>query len=169
VLGVGGLGHMAVQILKATTACRIVAVDTDPVKLALATDLGADLVVPAGPEAAAAILDATDGFGAAAVFDFVGADDTLALAVAAVAGPSKIVIVGGGGGTVPLTFSALPFNCSVQTTLWGTMAEFREVLALAAAGRITVRTELIPLTGAIDAYSRLQSGSLGSARAVAVP
>ena len=41
VIGVGGLGHLGVQILKATTAARVIAVDTRPDALALTRDLGA--------------------------------------------------------------------------------------------------------------------------------
>ncbi|HEX7460003.1 MAG TPA: alcohol dehydrogenase catalytic domain-containing protein, partial [Acidimicrobiales bacterium] len=43
VIGVGGLGHLAVQILKATTAARVVAVDTREEARALAGNEGADL------------------------------------------------------------------------------------------------------------------------------
>ena len=52
VIGVGGLGHLAIQILKATTAARVVAVDTRPEALALAQDCGADLTVQSGEAAA---------------------------------------------------------------------------------------------------------------------
>ncbi len=42
VIGVGGLGHMALQILRATSGARIVALDTDEQRLQRATELGAD-------------------------------------------------------------------------------------------------------------------------------
>ena len=42
VIGVGGLGHMAIQILRALHAARVVAIDTSPAKLELARELGAD-------------------------------------------------------------------------------------------------------------------------------
>ena len=51
VVGIGGLGHLAVQILKATTAARVVAVDTRPEALALAVDEGADHTVTPGGDA----------------------------------------------------------------------------------------------------------------------
>jgi propanol-preferring alcohol dehydrogenase len=169
VIGVGGLGHMAIQILAATTATRIIAVDSDPAKLALALELGAHQALLGGPDAAAEIAEATAGAGVAAVFDFVGVDATLALAAGVVARQSKIVIVGVGGGTLPFNFYTMPYNCPVQSTFWGSMAEFREVLALAAAGRIAVRTEAVALSDAIETYTRLEKGALGAARAVAVP
>ena len=42
VIGVGGLGHVGVQILKATTAARVIAVDTRAEALRLAEECGAD-------------------------------------------------------------------------------------------------------------------------------
>lgn len=46
VIGVGGLGHMAVQILAATTAVRIVAVDVREDALRLAREIGAQHTIP---------------------------------------------------------------------------------------------------------------------------
>ena len=45
VIGVGGLGHMAVQILRALSPARVIAVDTSAEKLALAREVGADETV----------------------------------------------------------------------------------------------------------------------------
>src|SRR5579875_2800233 len=58
VIGVGGLGHLAVQVLKATTAARIVAVDTRAEALDLARQYGADLTLESGADTAAALRDA---------------------------------------------------------------------------------------------------------------
>lgn len=61
VIGVGGLGHMAVQILRALSPSRVIAVDASREKLGLATDVGAHEALEAGDDAAVAILDLTDG------------------------------------------------------------------------------------------------------------
>src|SRR4051794_40731247 len=61
VIGVGGLGHVGVQILKETTAARVIAVDSRAEALRLASEVGADLTVAAGDEAAALIRENTDG------------------------------------------------------------------------------------------------------------
>ena len=98
VVGVGGLGHMAVQILASTTAATIIAVDSDEGRLRHAAGLGASHAVPAGDGAAAEILAATGGRGADVVLDFVGVDETLELAAACVATAGQITIVGVGGG-----------------------------------------------------------------------
>jgi propanol-preferring alcohol dehydrogenase len=69
VIAVGGLGHMGLQILKATTGARIIAIDSDEAKLRLARQIGADLVLPSDAAAAQKVLDETAGYGADAVFD----------------------------------------------------------------------------------------------------
>jgi alcohol dehydrogenase, propanol-preferring len=55
VIGVSGLDHMAVQILRALSSARIVAVDLDQRKLDVARDLGADETVMSGDDAAAQV------------------------------------------------------------------------------------------------------------------
>src|SRR5690606_23761601 len=51
VIGAGGLGHMAVQILSELCATRIVGVDQREEALQFVSDLGAHHVVKAGPDA----------------------------------------------------------------------------------------------------------------------
>jgi alcohol dehydrogenase, propanol-preferring len=55
VIGVGGLGHMAIQILAATTATRIIAVDVKDEALELAKRLGAHEAIKSDADAAAQI------------------------------------------------------------------------------------------------------------------
>src|SRR5262245_7021547 len=80
VLGVGGLGHLAIQILRALTPATIVAVDPRPEAREHARALGADHVLEPGPDAAETILDLTKGRGVALALDLVGSEDTLGLA-----------------------------------------------------------------------------------------
>ena len=61
VIGVGGLGHVAVQIIKTVSAASIIAVDTRAEALDLATRGDADLAIQAGSEAADQIRAATSG------------------------------------------------------------------------------------------------------------
>jgi propanol-preferring alcohol dehydrogenase len=168
VIGAGGLGHMAIQILRALTPARVVAVDTSPQKLAQARELGADDAIAPGDDAVARIRDATGGLGAEVVIDVVGSDDTLALAVASARVWGHLTIVGLGGGTLPVSFFGVPYECSIATTYWGTHGELREVLALARAGRLHVNVERFPLERAIEAYDRLRAGTIAG-RAVVTP
>ena len=169
VIGVGGLGHLAVQLLRTLTPARVVAVDLDPNKRRLAEGHGADLTLDPQDDAAARIAAGAGELGPALVLDCVGSDDTLALAASVVTNRSRIVVVGVAGGTLPFSFFSLPYECSIGTTFWGTIGELAEVVALVRARRITVDIERIDLSDALDAYGELEAGRFGSGRAVALP
>jgi len=168
VIGVGGLGHLAVQILRATTATRIIAVDTRPEALEVARESGADLVLAAAGDPADAVKDATRGRGADVVLDFVGSDATLALAAAAVRSMGDLTIVGIAGGSLAVSFFSQPYEVSIQTTYWGTRTELAEVLELGARGLLTPRIRTFPLAEARAAYDLMSAGELAG-RAVVVP
>ncbi len=176
VIGVGGLGHVAVQLLKALSPARVVAVDTRAEALELALRHGADAALPAAALPAPGLRAETGGDaatltarelraetgrqGAALVIDCVGVDTTLALAAETVAPGGHVAIVGLGGGTFPMRFGAVPMETPVVLSNWGTRAELAEVVALARAGAIHMEVERIPLSGALDAYQRLESGDV---------
>jgi len=168
VIGVGGLGHLGIQILEATTASQVIAVDTRPEALALATECGADMTVTAGEGAAEAIRAATGGRGADVVLDFVGSDSTLALGATVARTVGDLTIVGIAGGSLPVSFFSVPYEVSIQTTYWGTRPELVEVLELAAQGRLRARATTFPLEHALDAYHAMEDGKL-EGRAVITP
>ncbi|WP_320668628.1 NAD(P)-dependent alcohol dehydrogenase [Patulibacter defluvii] len=169
VIGIGGLGQMAVQLLRALTSARIVAVDPSAPHRERARACGADETLAPGPDAAASILERTAGRGAQLVLDVVGGDGTLELGrtVAAVGG--HLTVLGLAGGS--LTWSAmgvLPWECSLTSTYWGSAIELVEVLDLARAGRIRTAVERYPLARAGDAYAALREGRVAG-RAVVCP
>ncbi|MFC7881962.1 NAD(P)-dependent alcohol dehydrogenase, partial [Streptomyces sp. NPDC057376] len=98
VIGAGGLGHVAIQLLRALTSARVVALDVSEDKLRLAREVGAHETVLSDAKAADAVRELTGGLGAEAVFDFVGVAPTVktAGAVAAVEGDVTLVGIGGG-------------------------------------------------------------------------
>ena len=168
VIGVGGLGHMAVQILRALSPAQVIAVDTSADKLRLARDVGADEAIEAGDGAADAIRELTGGLGAELVIDMVGANDTLALSSGVVRFESHLTVVGLAGGTFEFGFGALPFECQLTLPYWGSGVELTEVLELARAGKIRSHVERFPLERAEEAYERMRQGSLDG-RAVICP
>jgi propanol-preferring alcohol dehydrogenase len=168
VIGVGGLGHMAVQILRALSPARVIAVDTSAEKLRLARDVGAEEAVMAGEGAAEAINDATSGRGAELVIDMVGSDDTLALSAQVVRFESHLTVVGLAGGTFQFGFGTLPFECQLAIPYWGSAVELMEVLDLARAGKIRAHVERFSLDRVEDAYEKMRSGTLDG-RAVICP
>lgn len=168
VIGTGGLGHVGIQILRAITGATVVALDVNDEKLQLARDVGAHHAVLSNDEAPAAIKDLTNGQGADAVFDFVGAAPTVKIAGASAASEGVVSLVGIGGGLLPVGFGATAFEVSVSSPYWGSRGELIEVLELARRGQIHVEVEEFSLADAPRAYQRLHDGQVRG-RAVVVP
>ena len=77
VIGVGGVGHIGLQLVKVLgSGGRVIGVDTDERRRRLARELGADEVLGEEADVAGAVRELTDGAGADVVFDFVGTDAT---------------------------------------------------------------------------------------------
>ena len=170
VLGVGGLGHMAVQLLSAVSATRIIAGDVDEAKLAHARELGADAVVNTRDAEAAlkTIQEFAGKRGCILVLDCVGVQPTVNLASKAVGMNSQLTVVGLGGGKIDWSAYALPFGCSLTTPYWGSRKELMEVIALAQDGRIKAENAYFKLDEANEVYEKLEKGQI-KGRAVLVP
>jgi len=168
VIGVGGLGHMGVQILRALSPARIVAVDVSDEHLRLARESGADETVKAGDLAAEAIREITKGRGAELVVDMVGSDDSVALAAAVAKFESDLTIVGLAGGKFEFAFGAVPFEAELCIPYWGTAVELMECLDLAREGKIRAHVEHFSLEEAPQAYEKMREGHLDG-RAVISP
>jgi alcohol dehydrogenase, propanol-preferring len=168
VIGAGGLGHVAVQLLRGLSSVRIVALDLREAALELARVAGADLTIPAEDLSPQQLRAEIGRQGAALVLDFVASDATLALAAAAVSIGGDICYVGRGGGSLAVDPGKLPYECSVTLTSWGTLPELVEVVALAQSGAIQLEVERVTLDHVIDAYRRLNRGEV-KGRVVAVP
>ncbi len=168
VIGVGGLGQMAVQMLEALSPARIVAVDVSTDKLATAKTLGADEVVRSDDRAAERIRDLTRGAGAELVLDVVGSDETLALAVGVSRRLGHLTVVGIAGGSTPFSYIGVPTELSVASTFYGSIPELNEVVTLAESGAIRTVVELFPLEQAPEVYQRMREGLL-EGRAVLTP
>ncbi|MFG2958388.1 alcohol dehydrogenase catalytic domain-containing protein [Streptomyces sp. NPDC048291] len=169
VLGVGGLGHLAVRILRATTTAQVLAVDVREEALTLADACGAHFATLPRPDTARVLRARTGGTGAVAVFDFVGSRASLELGVAVLRAGGDLVVVGSGGGELTVRKpGALPPGTRISLPFWGTVPELRRVVALAREGALRVEVERYPLSGAPEAFERLRAGAVRG-RAVVVP
>ena len=168
VIGVGGLGHLAVQILRAMSPAAVIAVDCRADALALATSYGAAHTVLAGDEAAAEVLDLTKGLGADVVLDIVGSNETLRLALAIARTRAKVVVPGIAGGTVPWHFFAAQSEVELTTSLGGSLYDLHEVIALAADGHLEPNVTTFGFDDIPRAFEALESGTLNG-RAVILP
>lgn len=169
VLGAGGLGAFAVQFLRVLTAAQVVAVDPSEDRLAYAAAVGAHEQVSGVDESTTGRLrQLAGGFGADAVLDFVGTDETIAAGVAAVRPGGAYGLVGSAGGRLAAPwFGKLPRDGEVYTFQGSSLADVQEVIALARAGLITNQVEEFGFDDIAEAYDRLAGGKLAG-RAVVV-
>jgi propanol-preferring alcohol dehydrogenase len=169
VIGAGGLGQMAIQVLKAlSAAATVIAVDTSTAKLDTAKKMGADETLVSGVGAVKRIKDITHGLGANLVLDMVGVKPTLEMATQISRVLGHVTIVGLGGGTLPVNFRSPAQECSVASPYWGSIPELMEVVSLAQVGKIKMLVEHFPIERASEAYHLLHDGKI-QGRAVIVP
>ncbi|GAC02611.1 alcohol dehydrogenase [Gordonia namibiensis NBRC 108229] len=166
VIGVGGLGHMAIQILRAMGVGAVIAVDNREQARALALALKADASYPSVDEAAE---DIRARGGADIVLDFAGAPATVEPATTVLGPGGRLVIVGTAGGRVTVGKDVgLASGWQVRAPFWGTRSDLAAVVALAAAGKLTAETVTFDLRDAPEAYEQLRRGELPG-RAVVLP
>lgn len=168
VIGVGGLGLLAVQFLRALCSASVIAVDNDAAHLQLAQEHGADATLVSDASAADHIRDMTAGAGANFILDCVGADSTLKTGIDALARLGRLTLVGAALKTIPFGLHEVPWGAQLATSLNGGTTNLREVIELARLGRIETIVDRYPLGRVEDAYRALADGKLRG-RAVCIP
>jgi NAD+-dependent secondary alcohol dehydrogenase Adh1 len=167
VLGVGGVGHVALQLVRVLGAGEVIGVDTDERRRALAAELGASHTVD-GRDAVEAVRDLTGGRGADVVLDFVGIDQTHADGLAMLARGGTYSVIGYGGNvSVPSVALVVGESC-ILGNLVGTWIDLWELLQLHTQGRVVVRSETHPLDDLNEVLERLRAGDV-TGRAVMIP
>lgn len=155
VIGVGGLGHLAIQFL-AKSGCEVVAftkpgADGDDVRR-----LGAHVVMPTDVDAAT--------IQRAGPFDFIlvttSAPIELAPYAAALGSGGRLHVLG--VGCAPIGFSPdllMPAGAQVSSSAIGSPGAMLDMLAFAARHRILPDIEVFPMSRIADAFERLASGA----------
>lgn len=129
IIGAGGLGLMAIEVLKALGGRGAIVVDIDPVKREAALAAGAVQVIDARAADAVQQIQQATGGGARAVLDLVGATPTVGLAVASAARGGHIVICGLMGGDLTLALPVIPMRpLTIQGSYVGTLQELHELV-----------------------------------------
>ncbi|RSZ63886.1 NAD(P)-dependent alcohol dehydrogenase [Corynebacterium hylobatis] len=168
VIGLGGLGLVGVQILKALTGATIIATDMKEEAMAEAEKLGA-VTVPGGEGQVERIREITGGKGVDAIFDFVGIGATVSTAMKSVARQGRVTIVGIGNlSPYEWAFLTTPYEAELVNTYWGTVEELHEVVDMYKAGQIVPQVATYSLDEALEAYQLLVDGKIAG-RAVIVP
>lgn len=138
VLGVGGVGAFLVYAA-AEEGARVLAVDRDPARLAVADGLGASATLLAGDGSSLAPRVLEAGGGAAAVaYEVTGAPEVLTLALEIVRPRGRVVAVGLGDRPVPIDMRRITLG---EIRLVGTRAQVFEADFADAASLIASRRE----------------------------
>jgi 6-hydroxycyclohex-1-ene-1-carbonyl-CoA dehydrogenase len=138
VYGCGGLGLSVVQVC-AQVGARVVAVDVDPRKLALATELGASITIDARDgDPAKRVRRETDG-GADVAIEAIGLPKTQEQALASVRTGGRLVLLGFAGESMSLAGGRVTYR---ELTVIGTLGcrpvDFPVVLELVRRGRLRI-------------------------------
>ncbi len=168
IIGVGGLGHIAVQVLHAMSAADIIVVDTSNIALKLAKEYGVNYLIKADGNEVEAVLDLTDGKGAEAVLDFVGEHGTTKKGLNMTRPMGSYYIVGYGEEIRIPAIDMISTERNIIGNLVGTWADLTELMELAKKGLVKLATNEYPLADANQALRDLRDGKIRG-RAVLIP
>jgi NAD+-dependent secondary alcohol dehydrogenase Adh1 len=168
VIGVGGVGHVALQLVRVLGGAAVVAIDTDERRRRLAQELGADEVLGEQEDVAGAVREVTDGVGADVVLDVVGTDETHAVGLRMLAQRGIYSTVGYGGTVSAPSVELVAREIAIAGNLVGSWIDLWEVLQLHGRGELTLRTETYALDDVNEVLDRLRQGEI-TGRAVLVP
>jgi NAD+-dependent secondary alcohol dehydrogenase Adh1 len=167
--GAGGVGQIAVQLLRLLTPARVVVVEIDPHRAETARRLGAHTVLElAAPDAARAVRDLTAGRGADIVLDLVGEGDVPEHAFGVLAKGGVYAIVGYGGGVRIEHLDMINRELTILGNQIGTYADLLSLVDLVTQGQVTIDSTTFPLDAADEVLHDVESGRV-SGRAVLVP
>jgi D-arabinose 1-dehydrogenase-like Zn-dependent alcohol dehydrogenase len=170
IFGAGGLGLMALSLLKAMGGKGAIVVDIDAKKREAAEKAGALATVDGSAPDALEQLARKAGEPIRAVIDLVGNAATAQLGFDCLTKGGKLVIVGLFGGGAPWALPLIPIKAiTIQGSYVGNLRETQELLDIVRAKKIPpIPVTTMPLAKANDALVDLQQGRLVG-RAVLVP
>jgi propanol-preferring alcohol dehydrogenase len=164
VVGAGGLGLMAMQLAKAVTGAKIIAIDLDDEKLKVARKSGhADNIINSKKEdPVKAVMELTDKIGADAVIDFVNGSKTVETDMQILRRRAKVVLVGLFGGELKLSLITMPTRAyKIIGSYTGSMNDLDELVSLAKRKIIKpVVSDKFKLDQATEALSKLKDGKI---------
>ncbi len=168
VIGAGGLGHIGIQVLKAISGVTIVVIDRNPAAVELAVGVGADHGVVADGTHVEQVLDLTGGHGAEAVLDFVGEGGATKEGVAMLRRAGNYYVIGYGENIDVPTIDIISAEINFIGNLVGSYNDLRELMTLAAQGKVALHTAKYPLDDFQQALDDLEAGRVRG-RAILIP
>lgn len=169
VLGVGGLGHIGLQLVRAMSPARVFALDLTPERLEFAGRLGAERgFSPGDPGFPADLLRATGGEGVDVVLDFVGEQNSPEVSLRILRRGGTYSIVGYGGKLALPTVDMITREIRILGNFVGTYRDLAELMELQREGRVQVSAHQYALSDAPRAVEDLRQGRIFG-RAVLTP
>src|SRR5207244_1422228 len=149
VLGVGGLGHFGIQVLKALSCARVVALDSRPERLDFARRLGADEAFHSALDGGvSAVREVTDGQGADIILDFVGEHGTPDTSMKMLHRGGTYSQIGYGGTLTVKTVDLLLGEFTIVGNIVGTYNDLAELMELNRQGKVQITAQQFPLEDA---------------------
>ncbi|KAI0649383.1 GroES-like protein [Trametes meyenii] len=173
IYGIGGLGHLAVQLAKSYGA-TVFACDYKPAARELALELGAERALDLG-ELTAETMAGT--FTVDVVIDFVSNEQSFTLGKAAVQGdvfnlpgpPGTVVLVGFTADQLPMSsIDLILWRTNVLSVLYGTIEDMKTCLDLLAQGVVKPVVSVEPLANVNKVLDGLKASTV-TGRKVIVP
>ena len=161
IFGAGGLGNLAVQYAKKVFNAHVVAVDINNDKLALAKEVGADIVINGHEvEDVAALIQEKTG----------GAHSAVVTAVSKVAFNQAVDSVRAGGRVVAVGLPSEMMDLSIVKTvldgiqvigsLVGTRKDLEEAFQFGAEGLVVPVAQKRPVSDAVDVFDEMEAGTI---------
>ena len=161
IFGAGGLGNLAVQYAKKVFNAHVVAVDINNDKLALAKEVGADIVINGHEvEDVAALIQEKTG----------GAHSAVVTAVSKVAFNQAVDSVRAGGRVVVVGLPSEMMDLSIVKTvldgiqvigsLVGTRKDLEEAFQFGAEGLVVPVVQKRPVSDAVDVFDEMEAGTI---------
>ena len=161
IIGVGGVGMMAIQIAISAMGIDPIVVDIDDAKLQAAQEIGVSRTFNSSDSQTAKALRKVTG-GAYAVLDFVGAEASVNYGLGCLRKGGMLVIVGLYGGALNIPIPFIPMNARIiQGSYVGTPQDMAELMELVRAGKIApIDIHERPLSEAGAALADLKAGQV---------
>jgi len=172
ITGAGAIGLLAGDAALARGAARVIVLETNPVRLAKARELGFETVDSGGADPAAEVRERTGGLGVDVVLECAGVPATVQLAVIMLRRGGRCAAVGIPTVGVEIAMQRVVLDELELVGCRATAGEMRHVIPLVEQGRIRVRdiiTHHFPLTEYGRALAALTDPASGAIKIIIEP
>ena len=167
-IGMGGLGHVGVQVMRELGNADIIALDKNKDRLNMSLELGALHAVEANNQTVSQVRSLTAEQGVDIIIDFVGNDQTHAESLQMLRKGGTYIVVGYGGTVKVPSLQLINSEISILGSLVGNYNELHQLMELHARGKVKLHSTKYSLDEANDVLKLLHQGKING-RAVLVP